>query len=456
MINELENFTNKPLPKFPLKWIGFAIGAILTIIVILSSYIVVGSGESVRIQNNLSGSNTWHTSEGIALKAPFFSTVTRYNQEGTVAITDNEELCDTATLCSTPREVRFADTYSITTEASFRFSLPKNPEQLEAMHDKVKNQDNLFGTTLGPFAQDLINYTSSQFRAEDFMQGGQNEFKSRMIDQATNGMLVTKRVKEVIKTEVANRDSDRKGGTAHVGEQFIYKVNVLEGKDGLPLRNPTAIAAYGVTIVPAGINLVDYTPEQKLRAFMIAKQDQVRKRAKIVEDQENERQQAITAQLTGERERIEKQNILLQQKDAARIAGEKAVVVANLEAERETIERQKVADLAIIDKKRELQIAKDNEGIQRANAIAAKHEANAIKEVGFAEAAVAKAKLNAKQTNKDIYLAELELEAELAFAKVLPDVKINMPELVMNGAGSSGGSISDLLSTKLAKDVIGK
>lgn len=433
----------------------FGITGVLSAVALVTafnSYTTVGSGEAVRIQNNLTGGYTWKLDEGIALKAPFFSKVVVYSQEGTVAVTDNTELCESASICATPRQVGFADTYGITVEASFRYSLSKNPEVLEEMHDKVKNSNNLFGNTLLPFSQDLINYTASQFKAEAFLQGGQNQFKSRLVDQATNGMLVTKRVKELVIAEQANRNSDREN--TKVGQQFRYEVKILEDtKTGKPLRNPTAIAAYGISVVPAGINLVDYDPEQRLKAFMVDKQDRVRARAKIVEDQENERQLAITAQLQGERERIQKQNVLLQQKDAAKIAGEKAVLQAKLQAERETVEREKVAALAVIDKERELQIAKANEGIQSANYNASKFEAQAIKEKGFAEAAVAKAKLQAKQSNKEIYLAELSLEEAKAIAAVLPQVKIDTPDIVMSGNGQGNG-VSDLLSTKLVQDVV--
>jgi|TARA_A100001391_G_scaffold33224_2_gene17972 hypothetical protein len=427
-------------------------GCVFATIVALNSFTTVGSGEAVRIQNNITGGYSWKLDEGIALKVPFFSRVVTYSQEGTVAVTDNQELCEASSICASPRQVGFADTYGITIEASFRYSLSKNVEVLEQMHDKVKNSENLFGNTLLPFSQDLINYTASQFKAENFLQGAQNQFKSRLVDQASNGMLVTKRTKELVTSEVADRNTDR--DNTKVGQQFRYEIKILEDEKGLPLRNPTAIAAYGITVVPAGINLVDYDPEPRLREFMVDKQDRVRARAKIVEDQENERQLAITAQLKGERERIQKQNVLLQQKDAAKIAGEKEVLQAELQAQRETVERKKVAELAIIDKQRELQIARANEGIQSANAKAAKFEAQAIKEKGFAEAEVDRAKLKAKQDNKDIYLAELDRDIQVKMAEVLPQVKITSPQIVMGGSGTSGSQVSDLLSTKLVQDVI--
>lgn len=452
MYETTQERNEKIVKKFK-KFGGFFVGAIFAVSLVFGSFTKVGGGETVRVQNNLTGNSTWYTSEGYKPKVPFFSNVRTYPQEVTVAVTDNEELCDTASVCADPRQVGFADTYGVTMEASFRYSLPKDPASLEQMHDKVKNIENLLGTTLLPFSQDLINYTSNQFRAEDFMQGGQNEFKSRMIDQASNGMLMTKREKIEIVTEKAERDTER-GSSTNTGEQFRWEVTILTDENNIPRRNPAAITAYGITLVPSGINLVDYVPEPRLKEFMVQKQDRVRDRAKIVEDQENERQRAITAQLTGERERIEKQNQLLKEKDAAKIRGEQQVMEAELSAEREAIERQKVADLAIIDKKRELQIAKDNEQIQKANSLAARYEAQAIKEKGFAQAEVENAMLKAKQSNKDIYMAELNLQATKAMAEVLPQVKITSPQVVMGGNNGSGSQVSDLLSTKLVQDIM--
>jgi hypothetical protein len=447
----LITFKNK---KSIIKGALVGIASIIALSTAVGSFVSVGGGEIVRVQNNISGNSTWYTTEGYRLKVPFFSNTVTYPQEVTVAITDNPELCDTASVCAAPRQVGFSDTYGITIESSFRYSLPRTSIELESMHDKVKNIDNLLGTTLLPFSQDLINYTSNQFRAEGFMQGGQNEFKSRMIDQAANGLVKTRREKVEVVTEKADRNTERDAGTS-VGEQFRWEVTVVTDELGNPVRTDSAIKAYGITLVPSGINVVDFVPEPRLKDFMVQKQDRVRARAKIVEDQENERELAITAQLRGDRERIEVQNRLLKEKDAAKIKGDQAVMLAELTASRETIERQKVADLAIIDKERELQVAKANENIQKANAVAARYEAEAIKQKGFAEAEVAKAALAAKQANKDIYMAELSLKETMAMAEVLPQVNITSPQVVMGG-NSGGSQVSDLLSTKLVQDIMRK
>lgn len=181
---------------------------------------------------------------------------------------------------------------------------------------------------------------------------------------------------------------------------------------------------------------------------MVDKQDRVRARAAIIEDQENERQKAITAELTGNRERIEQSNTLLIQKDAAIIRGEQAVREAELASEKETVERQKVASLAIIDKTRELQMAEANEGIQKAAAVAAKYEAEAIKEKGFAEAAVDKAKYQAI----DKQVLALEVDKAKALAMYQSNMIVNMPTVV-SGNGGSANSLETMTTLKVMEQL---
>lgn len=450
----MENITDK-VGKNWKAIVGFLVG----VLVLFNSYVYVSSGEFVRVQSPL-GSHTWYTTEGIKFKIPFLSRTNTYNQNLTIAVTNNEDVAEAASGVMQPQLVTFADTYNVTLESTFRFRLNPDPAQLESMHDAVKNSTNLIGNTLMPFARDLLTITASQFKAETFMQGGANEFKTRMLDQAINGIYVTKREKIKIATEAADPDRDREAGRTKIGEQYTYQVVIQTDSNGNPLRTPTAIQDYGVELVPSGIALTEVEPEPELRNFMMDKQKRVRARAQIIEEQENERQQAITVQLKGQRELVEVQNKLRKEKEAAVINGEKAVELAQLQAEKETVERQKIADLAIIDKKRELQIAKDNENIQKANAIAAKYEAQAIKEVGFAEAEVDKAKLAAKQTNEGIYLAELEKEVNIAKYKALQNFKVEMPQYVSMGskegvqgslAEMSNMIVLDKLETRISK-----
>jgi hypothetical protein len=433
------------------KWIAIVAVALMLVITGLSSYTKVDSGESLRVQNNVTSEVSWYLTEGYRLKAPFVSNTIRYPQEITIGISDNKENCDTASVCAAPRTVTFADTYDMTLETVNRYSLPRSPELLEKMHDKVKGKVNLIGTTLLPFSQDLLAYTASQYQAEYFLQGQYNDFRNRLIDQAENGLIKTKRTKKLIVTEVANRDSDRESGRPVTGEQYKFEVEPVLDADGQFVRSPTAISEYGITLVPSGISIVDYVPSEELRAFMQDKQVRVRARAGIIEDQENERQRAITIELKGNADRIEKQNALLVEKDAAVLNGERLVETARLQAERETIERSKTESLAVIDKRTEQQMATANLEIQKANALAAKFQGQAIKEVGFANAEVTKANYNA--IDKEVL--DLEVRRDIAKALYESDINITMPQYV-GGTGSGGNgmeSISAMSSLKLLEQL---
>ena len=419
-----EDFENL---KFNGKTVFKVLIGLLVLFTLMASFTTNESGNFMRIQNNMTGSHQWKTNEGVVFKLPFMSTVTTYPEKVTVAFTADPTICDSASICKSPPTLSFNDTYTITPEVTLRFALSPVPTDLEEMHDSVKSPENLLGNTLTPFSMELLSHTAAQFRAEDFSQGGQNDFKKRIIDQATNGLLETVRRKVEINRETADSSANRSGSTK-LSKQYRFEIEIKRDNDGNPLRMPVSIAEYNINIVNSGINLLSYQPDAKLAQFMNNKKDRIMQRAKIHEEQENERQEAITAQLKGERQLIEQTNKQRKDKESARIDAEKRVMEAEYKAQQEIIERRKVADLAIINKEKELQEAKANKEIQTALAEAAKYEAIAIKERGFAKVEVERMSLQAKQNNKEIYLAELQLEETRELARVLPEVKIEVPQ----------------------------
>lgn len=463
---------------FKLGKVGLGVAA--AVIVGYSSFGYNDSGVSTRLQQPLIG-HTWIKEEGYYFKLPFVSRTRSYNQKGTIASSDNQSILDTASLVAAPRNLQFADSYEMRMEWSFRYEIPVSDEGLEAMHKSVKSEANLLGNTIMPFGQTLAADTAGQMLAGNFSQGGRNEYRSLMDNQSQLGMYETKVTKVQVNAERADADNKRNGDTKQ-GKQFIRKVTYLLDDQGKRLRKPLAIHQYGVKVVPNSINLIEAVPQGRLVTYIDNKQSNISKQIKEEENQKLLREQAKTAQLKGQHNLITRTNELNIKKQEAILVAERKVEEAQLQAAREKVERQKVSDLAVIDKNRELevaqaneaietverqkaanlavidknrelQIAKANEGIQKATAIAAKYQADAIKEVGFAEAAVDKAKLAAKNSNKEIYLAELNRDVQVKMAEVLPQVKIDTPDIVMGGSNGSN-NVSDLLSTKLVQDVI--
>lgn len=413
---------------------------VATVVAILgiNSFVITDSGEKMRVQNSMTGGFTWYDTEGVKLKIPFFSSVHRYNDINTIAITDDAELENTASAVRAPLSVTFADNYGGTLEASFRVKLPTSFDKMEELHQAVKGQKNLNGNTFQTFAKDMLNLTTDQFLAQDFMQGGKGAFKQRLFDQGQNGMLVTKREKVEVIDNVADQTLDGNARSQNeTAKQYITKVVIQTDANNIPLRRQHSLTKYGIEVVQ--VDLGEFEPNEDLVDYVNTIKERERARAKVVADQALERDLAVTEQLKGDRERITAKNKRLMVKDAAVITEQQKVAV----------EKEK-ANLAVVQKTKELQIAKANEGIQEANAKAAKHEANAIKEKGFAEAAVKKA--NYQAIDKEVLQLEVQKVTMLANADAYKAQGIQMP-LIVGGSGEGSNPLETMSSLKVLEQL---
>ena len=203
---------------------------------------------------------------------------------------------------------------------------------------------------------------------------------------------------------------------------------------------------YGIEVTQ--VLLSDPEPEQALKVLLVDKKRLVALRIKAVQEQETFKAQAKTEQLKKEIQRTREVQDAQRIKELAVIAQQKEVEVAKQVAEREVIEQNKLAGIAHIQKDKELQIAKSNFDIQKANNEAAFHEAKAIAVKGNAEAAVLAAMYRAKAQNKDIYMAEIQRDISKELYRNLKDFKIQMPHnyIGSGGGGGTGGDVGTMTS----------
>lgn len=402
----------------------------LALLVTASSAILnVNSGEYVRYQKP-SGDYEWFTSPGYKFVMPFVSTIETYNETSTISFSFSEDTREAASLGEAPFMTKFADGYWGKGEYTFRFKLSPDPDQLEKMHIAVKNQRNLLGNTMLPAATALLNQTANQFTGADYAQGGKGQFESRLIDQARNGLLSVKRVRKEVDSVVADQGKDERAmnQTAKVYE-YVFETQ-LDSK-GMPLRRQLDIKEFGIKFAQVTMGSFNESPE--LEQFLADRRKMQKDRVNRINEQNVERENAITESLRGETKRIQAKNKALMVKDAAVIAEQQKVA----------IEREK-ANLSIVQKEKELKIAQSNEAIQKANAVAAKYEAQAILEKGQAEAKVTAAKYKALGDNKDIYLAEIQRDISRDLYRNLRDFKVQMPTNYINGGGENSGMQSNL------------
>ena len=404
---------------------GLAIG--------VSSVFTINAGQNA-IERTPSGELTAHMKPGIKFKVPFLTEVEFYDEVTT--ITYDLESKSGGPNNNKPYTITFADTYSGEVKGSLRVELPKDPDKLIELHKAFKNYANFVENGAEKFTNELLAYTANQYTGESFMQGGQNEYKNRLEDQARNGLYITKRTQMTVSAQagIVDKDNDNSSKTSN-SEAVIYQ-NVIQRDDmGVPKRQQNSMDQYGVIVTQVTID--GFIPQADLEAFMTNKKEMVRKRARLVEDQENERQQAITAKLKGDRERVEAKQIMLMEKDKAEITLSKEVEVAKLQADKEKVERQKLADLAVIDKKKELQVSTANEDIQKANEVAAKYEAQAILYKGNAEAEILAAKY--KAIDPHLYALEKQVEITSNLKDAFADIKVEMPtNMIINGGSAEG------------------
>jgi len=405
--------------------IGAAAAAVIGVVGMSSFYIV--GGTEYAVERTPSGEMQGIVDAGIHFKVPFLSTVHTYDIFQTVSYVDDDD--DNPRSHGTLKRINFADTYGGLVGGTIRYQLSANPELLVSMHRAFANEDNLITSGLKPISKQLLTYTANQLTGENFMQGGQNEYQNRIEDQGTNGLYVTKREKVKVKknaSDVGLKKPNPKDRAQR--NSYIYVTKIQRDADGKALRNALPTNKYGIKVVQVTID--DFKPESKLKEFVDRKKTQIAKRQTLIEEQENERQSAVTAELRGNRQRVEARQVMLKEKDAAVIGAQKKVEL-----------EQKEADLQVVRKKKDLDVAKMEKQIQRAKSESTVFQAIAIKAKGLAEAEVRKAKYSAY----DFKIVKLEVEEKIALAKyaALPNVKVEMPATVMMG-GSNGGSLDEL------------
>lgn len=438
------------------KGVGIGILVIGALSTIAGGMYTLEDGEFAVVRG-ASGSVDAVTEAGIHFKLPFVSTANFYNEYSTLCFDRKED--PSATYDGGAQKVTFSDTYSGNVNVCFRLQLPSDPDMLVEINGAVKNSRNLVHNTYKQNLVDLLAYTAPQFTGEAFMQGGQNEFRTRLEDQAKNGLYVTKRQAVQISREVAQAGIGNDNKKVTTGKSMQYRVIIQKDENGTPMRVDSQLAKLGINVVQVSFTS-DFEPEPDLLAYMKKKKERIENRASIKENQETERQKAITAKLQGERERIQAKQQQLRAKDAAEIDAAKKIALEKAAAELELVQRQKMVDLAAKDrelaaeqKARELEMSQANAGIQKANYTAAKYEAQAIKEKGLAEAAVTKAKYAA--FDKKLRTQELINEQTRYVAEAMQRTNVVMPSTVITGGQGGNNSLESLTNLtiidKLAK-----
>lgn len=447
---------NQPLNiKKLVLYIGSGIVGVIGFFMLISMFRTVELGFTDVYQNTFTGNKAVYHGPDWYLSPVFVGKERTYKDETTIVFSKKETGNNGA---DAPIDIGFADTYEADLPLSVRFRLPSDDEHMFALDKSFRSYNNLLNSLYKKTTVDVSVGTATQFTAEEVFQGGLNGLKNAIENQLKNGLYVTERKRVVVSNETTGRVEAGKDKTQ--AEQVEQQVTVWKAvpklnKDGIPLRMPNPFEQYGV--ISSQVTLELPHPEQRLNTLLIAKKESVAKKILSVQKQDNAKEDIKTAKLEGQAKRETAEQERLITADAEIIERKKEVDLAKLQAQREIVDREKLASLAIIDKKKELQIAKDNEGIQRANEKATKYQAQAKLHIGLAEAKIKKAKYDA--VRQSILELEVEKVTNLAKYEAMKNGKglVQMPEkVIINNGGGKGAkhtTLEDLANLKLMNDL---
>jgi len=435
------------------KWAGWTVAGIMAFSFLMSIFQTVELGYTKVYQNTFTGTKAVFHGPDWFISPPIIGKEREYKDDTTVAFSADPADQAKFTSVSGPIDIRFADTYEAKLPLTARFVLPTDDEHMFAVDKSFRSYENLVNSLYEKTMIDVTTNTAQQFTAEETTQGGLNALKSAISDQVNKGVYVTERKRVVVEQDVKSKvdmGDDKTSGSTVEQQITVWKAVPKVDKDGHKLRNENPVEKYGIEV--SQVNLADPVPETLLEKLLIAKKTSVAKKILSVQEQDNAKEDIKTAKLQGQAKREKAEQIKLIQADAQIIENEKNVKLAKLQAKREIVEREKLASLAIIDKNKQLQMSKANEGIQKANYNAAKYEGKSIKEVGFAKAAVKKADYAA--IDKGVLTLEVSRVTQLAKYEALKNGKglVNMPDKVIinNGVGTkTNTTLQDLANVKL-------
>ncbi|MCX2524890.1 SPFH domain-containing protein [Larsenimonas rhizosphaerae] len=427
------------------KVVGLAVASLVALCLILASFFTTELGYTYVVQDTLFGSTRVFTEPGVHFKVPMFSNVYVYDQAMTLNFGNQDSGEKVRATRELPEvQVQFADTYTSRIPATFRFRLSSDPQKIIAMHREFRGFDNLIDSLLIKNAKNVTVVTGTQYTGEEFFQGGLNKFKVQLEDQLQNGLYETERRRvEVEQTDIAavssvNGDGDRLENR----RQLVWKNIILKDKSGQARRLANPLESYGIQVRQVTIGRP--VPEQRLDELLSQKKALVAKRITAIQAQETARAEAKTAQLEKEIERARAIQDAQRTKELAIIAKQREVAMEEQQARVEQVRKEKEKAVAVLEKQKELEVARSERDIQKANADAATYAAKAIREKGLAEADVTRARLQARQQAKDIYLAEIQRDIARVMYPALKDTTIDMPDYYVAGGAGSGAPLSSL------------
>lgn len=359
------------------------------------------SDESIVLQS-ITGKMTVVTEPGPYFR--FFGNIHKYKKVIAVNFTGNRE-ADAVSKLEKIR-VRFLDTSMGEAIGVARFRLPTTPEQLIKIHREFGSQNALVSNMLERQVIEAVKASARTMSVEEHYTGGAGQLSLDFDDQLRNGIFIIDQhldLQEVLKEETDEVvDKEELPKTA----QRILQVRKRMNEEGNIMRTNNPLADYGISVISASIEDVDYEArvDERLAAQKKAAADEALARQNLKKAQ----QEAKTARALGEKAIAE-----------TRASSEEQKLKAEIEAE-------KIASVALINAQRELDVAKQRTLQQKAQLELQRLEAEGLSVLAEARKKAAEFSLDPKVVFESKIAAWKEVEIAkyqyMSRAQLVPNV----------------------------------
>lgn len=328
--------------KGKLVTIGVALLALAAFVVILFQLIDSNEADTSIVLQSFTGDLRAIHDPGPYLRA--FGTPHSYHKVVAVNFTGNDNATATSTISKI--KVRFLDTSLGESMGVARFRLPTGEEDLINLHREFGSEGALISNLLERVVVEAAKASARTMSVEQHYSGGAGQMNLDFDDQLRNGIFVIDQVVES-EPETVQKQPVKEEGLGKIGattetETLRNRQRVLvvkrKGDDGEYIRNKNHLAEYGIAVISASMEDVDY--EERVDSRLA-----------------DQKQAAAD-------EALARQNLKKAQQEAktAKALGDKAIAEAKANSDKEKIQAeikaQKEASVAIINAKRELEVAR--------------------------------------------------------------------------------------------------
>ena len=318
-------------------------------------------------------------------------------------------------------KVRYQDGGMGDVSGIVRVALPTDAATMLGLHKAVREENGLRNKLIYPEVKQALNLTAGLMTSEEAYAVKRNDYANWATDQIQNGRYKTILQKKTI--------------TMQDGTKQTKEVPIILEKEGIPQHQNSPIKGYGLNVVGFQLTGWDFEPAtlEQIKEKRGAEMAIITARANA--DKAVWEQKEIAANGEKEVERVRYEQLRLKEQATIQADREKEVAVINAERQKEVNAEQLLA--AKID----VQTAKE-----QANAVKTRAEAEAYQKQVVLEAD------GALQQKLDAYVRVQGVWAA-AYSKR------KVPQMVMGGAGTTGGNsdttqFQTMLNALIAKDLV--